>query len=508
MFELLSSRLVWAFCSGLLISCAIEMLLKPRPHLRRPIRCWLLHVGTWTLAFAALYLITRRPTFSTVSVLTLWLVIVQVSNSKYRTLREPFVCADFEYFNDALFYPRLYLPFFGIGKAAWMTVAFLAFVGTGLHFEATGANALMESGALALVGVMLTRLGSIKPLHPTFDAVHDLTRWGMTAALWAYFRAARKPVDIAALPSAFTNPSGAAMPTETLPDMVSVQSESFFDPRRLWPGVRQEVLINYDKLREEAAAHGRLQVAAWGANTVRTEFTFLTGLQGKNLGIHRFNPYRRLAQRHRIPSIASYLKSQGYRTVCIHPYVATFYGRHRVLPALGFDEFIDIRSFNDTQKAGPFIGDRAVADKVTELLQEKDRKRPLFIHVVTMENHGPLHLEQFSEAELPTWFNRPLPDALHDLAPYVRHLCNADHMLKQLRETLLSLPRPAALCFYGDHVPILPDVYQSLGTPDGDTDYLIWTNETLGTSSTGPLAVEDLANAFIHYAYQTKREVA
>ncbi|MBK4997611.1 sulfatase-like hydrolase/transferase, partial [Pseudomonas sp. S37] len=292
--------------------------------------------------------------------------------------------------------------------------------------------------------------------------------------------------------------SGLAQPG-ALPDLVSVQSESFFDVRDLWPGVRPQVLDQYDLLASQALARGKLQVAAWGANTVRTEFAYLTGIPTGRLGVHRFNPYRVLA-RQGLPSIAATLKAQGYRTICIHPYDGGFYGRNKVLPALGFDEFIDVKAFNPSQKAGPFIGDCAVAEKIRELLQAPGRTQPLFIHAVTMENHGPLHLESVAAHELPAWFDRPLQPGMQDLGPYVRHICNADRMLGMLRETLMALPNEALLCFYGDHVPILPGVYEAIGAPAGDTDYLIWSNRHQPGCRASALAVQQLSSSLLAHA--------
>jgi hypothetical protein len=503
--DLLNSSFIWVIAGGFVLTCLLEALLIPRPTLRRPLRSWLLHVGVWLFAVAVLYTITGRPYFSAVNALALWLLIVMVSNAKYHSLREPFVCADFEYFSDAVRFPRLYLPFFGIGKTIVLALAFIAYLACGLYFEPAAAQALPVGLAALASAVLLLILGGIKPLQPTYDASQDLTRWGLAASLWTYFRAARRKVDIDQLHSPFAlDPRQAPAPMgAALPDLVSIQSESFFDARRLWPGIREQVLSHYDVLRGEALAHGRLQVAAWGANTVRTEFAFLTGIAGDKLGVHRFNPYRHLA-RQGLPSIATEMKRKGYRTVCIHPYVGSFYGRDRVLPALGFDEFIDIRSFDNSQKAGPFIGDCAVADKIIELLGDSTRTQPLYIHAVTMENHGPLHLENVAAAELPTWFDRPLLDGMRDLAPYLRHLSNADRMLGRLRQYLLARPTPTGLCFFGDHVPILPDVYAALSAPDGDTDYFIWSNKALTSSSPKATSVEQLAEAFTKQVSRSK----
>ncbi|HYQ51077.1 MAG TPA: LTA synthase family protein [Pseudomonas sp.] len=479
--------------AGLGLTVLVERLLVPRPPLRRPTSSWLLHMGLWCVGFGLLYGLTARPLFSGVNVLLLWLLIVLVSNSKYHSLREPFVCADFEYFSDAVKFPRLYLPFFGVAKAALLAVGFVVYLWAGLSFEVPKAR--IEALLPLVLGLGLLRLGH-RPVKPSFNAEKDLLGWGLAASLWRYFWAARAKVDRAGLGSPF-----AAMPVPaSLPDLISIQSESFFDVRDLWQGVRPEVLGQFDRLARESLAHGKLQVAAWGANTVRTEFAYLTGIPAERLGVHRFNPYRVLA-RQGLPSIASRLKAMGYRTVCIHPYDGSFYGRDKVLPALGFDEFIDVRAFNASDKAGPFIGDCAVAEKIRALLQAPGRQQPLFIHAVTMENHGPLHLETVEAHQLPTWFDRPLQPGMKDLAPYLRHIGNADRMLGMLRETLLATPNEALLCFFGDHVPILPEVYQAIGAPVGDTDYLLWSNRRQPGSNACPIRVEALSSALLAQAH-------
>ncbi|MFJ4066632.1 sulfatase-like hydrolase/transferase [Pseudomonas sp. NPDC089996] len=505
---------------GLGLTVLVERLLVPRPALNRPLDCWLLHAGLWCVGFAVLYGLTARALFSGVNLLLLWLLIVLVSNAKYHSLREPFVCADFEYFSDAVKFPRLYLPFFGFGKAAVLAAGFLVYLWAGLSFEVPKARG--EAVLPLVLGLGLLRLGH-RQVRPSFDAERDVLGWGLAGSLWRYFWAARVKVDRDGLGSPFAwagdggcagpiagkpapiasaKPVGAGLPAMRpaqpthLPDLVSIQSESFFDVRSLWPGVRPDVLRQFDRLASESLAHGKLQVAAWGANTVRTEFAYLTGIPAERLGVHRFNPYRVLA-RQGLPSIAAHMKALGYRTVCIHPYDGSFYGRDKVLPALGFDEFIDVRAFEPSQKAGPFIGDCAVAEKIRVLLQDPMRKQPLFIHAITMENHGPLHLESVTDAELPSWFDRPLQAGMKDLAPYLRHIGNADRMLGMLRDTLQGLPGEALLCFFGDHVPILPEVYQAIGAPAGDTDYLIWSNRRQPGSQAAPIRVEALSSAVL-----------
>lgn len=273
-----------------------------------------------------------------------------------------------------------------------------------------------------------------------------------------------------------------------LPHLVAVQSESFFDPRLLFAGIRPEVLAEFDRLRADAVALGKLKVPAWRADTMRTEFAFLNGIGEDKLGVHRFNPYRAIAAGSDVPSLASYLKRLGYRTVCIHPYPASFYQRDRVFPGLGFDEFLDVRAFDDTMRFGPYIGDAAVADKVAALLREATG--PLFVFVITMENHGPLHLKRVAPADVDALYSVPPPDGCDDLTIYLRHLRNADQMIAKLLQALDRCERPASLCWFGDHVPLMPSVYEPFGVPNGEVEYVIWSNQ----NSARPCAVDLVAN--------------
>jgi phosphoglycerol transferase MdoB-like AlkP superfamily enzyme len=283
----------------------------------------------------------------------------------------------------------------------------------------------------------------------------------------------------------------------SLPHLVAVQSESFFDPRSLYPGIRSDVLAEFDRLKGDAVAHGKLVVPAWGSNTVRTEFAFLSGISEDKLGVHRFNPYRAIAAGWNVLSLASYLKRLGYQTVCIHPYPASFYQRDRVYPRLDFDVFLDIRAFGDSVRFGPYIGDDAVADKIEAALREAHG--PTFIFAITMENHGPLHLERMGPSDIDDLYTRPPPAGCDDLTIYLRHLRNADRMASRLRLMLERCGRPASLCWFGDHVPIMPTVYEIFGAPH-EVEYVLWAKQWAGCPEERKTHVHDLALDWLRIA--------
>lgn len=480
---------------GLLATWLLEAALAPRPRApwRRPLSAVALHAGVWTFAFACVWAVVGRPWFAAGILLAVFGLVVAVNNAKYHSLREPFVWADFEYFTDAIRHPRLYLPFLGIARAFAVAAGVALAVAAGWLLE-SAARAWGAAAALGAAGAGLAAWAGSRTVPVSFEARKDLRRLGLVMSLWRYACAERRLAEPPATPFSRAAPAPAA----PLPDLVAVQSESFFDPRPLYPQLRGDLLSGFDRLRAQACAHGRLRVASWGANTVRTEFAFLSGLGLREQGVHRYQPYRRLA-RTRPDTAASYLRALGYHTVCVHPYHASFYGRDRVLPMLGFDEFIDISAFGAPQAGEPYVGDRAVADLVAAVLR-RERSRPLYVHVITMENHGPLHLERVGPLDEAAVCARALPAGCADLVAYGRHLRNADAMFTSLAGTLADLPRPAGLCIYGDHVPIMPRVYRELGAPDGATDYLVWrTGHAAGQPVAREIAATELAALFLRH---------
>lgn len=504
--------LLFAYLAGLALSWLAELLLVPRPAAPwgRPAAALGVHIGLWTLLFAFELALFHRPYFGVANILVVQLLIILVSNAKYQALEEPFVFQDFEYFVDALRHPRLYLPFFGMTRALTATGGYALALWAGLVWEPslmaadgaaiTLAELLACTLTLGSAGLIAARRAG-RHCHAVFDAAEDLRRLGMAAALWAYGRAERQPTDslrerapFAALP-----PFAAAL--DSLPDLVVIQSESFFDARRVYPQLRADILAHFDQLKAESIQYGTLRVAARGANTVRTEFGFLSGIPAGELGIHQYNPYRRLAKQG-FPTLASHLKQLGYRTICVHPYHRSFYSRDTVLPLLGFDRFIGIEAFGDAPRDGPYVGDRALGARVMQLLSD-DFDGPTYIHAITMENHGPLHWESVTEQDIASVLSTPVPDVCRDLVAYARHLRNANAMLEELTRSLKSRARASALCFFGDHIPIMPAVYRALGTPSGDTDYVLWRSDVNKQRVGGQESLCDVASLAFAYLRAT-----
>ena len=395
---------------------------------------------------------------------------------KRQVLREPVVFADRAELLEVVRHPEFYIPFAGTAVIAAGAAASLALaLGVAWLVPPLWAWSVWPPlAALALTAACFALPGwppllallrrRYETLRPSRDPAADAAAWGMLACFVIYATLARaeRPSRLAA-PAVLRHPSPRATPGP----VVMAQLELFFDARILHTAIPRDLLPGFDALRTEAAVFGRLAVPCWGANTIRTEFTALTGLGADALGLDRFNPYERFA-RSRVDSLAWRMRAQGRRTICLHPFDKSFYGRHRAIPALGFDRFIGPEAF----ARGPgHVSDEALALKAAEILAESGPD--LFLFVISVGNHGPWLTERGAEDRT------PLPDPLGampdaaELRRYLGGLRRTDRFFPPLQQALRQLGQGCLLA-YGDHQPSLPAVFARLGHHRTDTDYVLW----------------------------------
>ena len=462
---------------------ALEKTVKPGVNFsawKKDFRLPLIHLSIFSFLYFLMVLLTGRLIFAAALVILLDLVLVVINYAKYRNLCEPLVFSDYDYFTDAFRFPRLYLPFLGVyGFLGIFIAAVLLVLGFCLDTSAvdrfSGKVLITCITGLAATSIILYLTRNIKKYN-SFHPDEDLRKLGFSLYVWSYFLAyLEKPPVI----SPFENFSDLSGSSDTdlskLPHLMAVQSESFFDPRKWNPDIRTGVLQDFDAICRESPVSGLLRVPAWGANTIRTEFSFLTGIAPEAMGGHQFSPYQISSRSWHITSFVNYLKKAGYHTICVHPYYKRFYHRNIIFKKWGFDEFIDISSFTENDRFGPYTSDEAVKNYVlSRFAESRKNNAPLFVFAITMENHGPLHLESITDEECTGYFNKPVTPEYRDLAKYLRHLANENNMLKELIAAFNNMTRPVSLAFYGDHVPILPEPYSILGKPDGRVPFFVY----------------------------------
>ena len=416
------------------------------------------------------------------------------------------VFSDFAMFSQAFKHPRLYFPFLGLAPVIIMPLLIIGLIILVLTLEPAMAFTWQRILATLLTLIVLFFIIKNKGLSSTLtlDPATDNTSLGLINSVIAYFFQAgttshQEKIKQTLRTAPFYSASAFKVNNKKKQANITViQSESFFDARQLHPSIKQNVLENFDACNAASLQYGKLKVPAWGANTMRTEFSFLTGLAYEDMGFYRYYPYEYLSQMP-VTSIASALQKRGYHCICIHPHPASFFGRDKIFPKMGFDEFIDGDSFDAKDTFGPYISDEAVSQKILEITQERTDK-PLFIFVITMENHGPLHLEKITQEEQTDYFNNnpDTPQQDPELGIYLRHLKNADKMIKTLTEAYSSNQQDALLCLYGDHVPSLPKVYADNHYDNPNSDYFIWHSNGNKLPINKELSIQSLASLLLN----------
>lgn len=405
--------------------------------------------------FLAVLALTARPVMAGGFAAGLCLFLGVADRAKRAALGEPLAFTDGGLLWQVAAHPRFYLPF--VPKAAMLggigagLVAFLLalWLEPALSMGAATRAALLLPVA-ALVAVMLRPPARAEAARAPEE---DAARFGplATFALHARMAAAERPARRGA------HPPRPGIARAEAPHLLLLQLESFCDPRRL--GI-PAALPSWDALGAQAVACGPLAVPGFGANTMRTEFVVLTGLADDALGLDRLNPYFRFA-RAPVASLAWALRGAGYTTACLHPFDPRFFGRDRVLPALGFQRFDAAPEFAGAERRDGLVTDRAVGERLAAALREA--REPAFLYAITVAAHGP-------------WAGSD------PAASWAARMEATDAMLGGLAEAARACRRPVVLAAFGDHRPSLPAARGAT-----DTDYLVWRSDAPGEGRVQPL---------------------
>lgn len=426
---------------------------------------------------------TGRPIFTGVVLIFLGAGFAIADRTKREVLREPVVFSDISELPHVFSHPQLYLPFAGpslvIGGAVtavvlaigllsfepgfWQPNPILVLFYTGLMVGGTWL--ISREPALGAAAAALRDFGATG--EPFNDAA-NLGPFAMVLISGVIARAERAERRARHAPSPSAS-RGRGRAQRGIP-LVLVQCESFFDARRLSPLVPRDLLSGFDACCESGATFGRLEVPGWGANTMRAEFAVLTGIPENELGYDRFNPYHAFA-RVPITSLAWRLRSEGYRTICLHPFDRSFFRRDLTLPALGFERFLGIESLGGSRRP-PYCSDPELAEHVLRTLDLEGER--VFIFAITMGNHGPWRENGLPiDAALRRHLDPTGVPQGEDLVRYLDGLRRSDEMLQILLSGLRQRSHEGILAFYGDHLPSLPQAFRHFAFAEGDSDYVV-----------------------------------
>ncbi len=315
--------------------------------------------------------------------------------------------------------------------------------------------------------------------------------------------------------AAIAKPETAISMPQQKPDIIVVMSESFWDPTGL-PNVK----ITPDPIPTvRGLQSGHMFSPEFGGMTANIEFEALTGFSNAFLPAGSI-PYQQYV-RAPIPSVATFLKSEGYETRAIHPGTSWFWNRTPVYKDFGFDDFKSEENLPNMQKRGPLASDASMTD---EIIKEADATEdPFFFFAVSLQNHGPYEPHRYPDAthkvqaSTSQW-------AKDSLLSFAEGASDADKGLKRLIDWANKRQRPTIIAFFGDHLPPLGPVYVETGflkepvaprkeSPEKmllhhQTPLVVWSNKTgpvkdMGAVSPAFLPYHILKTAGITHPYYT-----
>lgn len=277
------------------------------------------------------------------------------------------------------------------------------------------------------------------------------------------------------------------MQASSYPNIIVIMDEAFSDLSVWGDFETSEEVMPFFKMMQEEGIGGELYVSVKGGNTANTEFEFLTGNTMGFLPAGSI-PYQQYISSE-TPSLASYLKSLGYDTLAIHPYNRSGWDRDEVYDYFGFDEFLDIHSFDNPHRMRGYVSDRAAFEKIIEQFELKG-DNPLFTFEVTMQNHGGYSKPSpdfTSYIKLPGVENKTT--SVLATEKYLTLMNETDNALQELILYLQEQDEPTVVVMFGDHQPsdYITNVIQRIcGVQSDETleyveqgyrvPFLIWSN--------------------------------
>ncbi len=242
------------------------------------------------------------------------------------------------------------------------------------------------------------------------------------------------------------------------PDVIVVLSEAFWDPSWL-PGTTfsRDPLENFHRIQEENHG-GKMVSISFGGGTARPEFEVLTSmtLSGMPGGCV---PYQQYVKR-KTWSYARLFGELGYRSVGVHTYGETFYGRSSAYALMGYDDFYGIDDLHVPLQydTGPFVTDETLLEEMIYQLEEADGE-PLYLTAISMGNHGLYEAkydpQQIIDTDLEVYNEKLDPDTIWTLRNLCEGISQADEMLGQLYDYVMERERPTVVLWFGDHLPAL-----------------------------------------------------
>ncbi|MDO4988258.1 MAG: LTA synthase family protein [Synergistes sp.] len=196
-------------------------------------------------------------------------------------------------------------------------------------------------------------------------------------------------------------------------------------------------------MRETSFARSVFPQTASG-NSSDAEFLANTGFYPAASGV----AYTRFASR-TYKALPQALRRAGYVTIAMHGDRASFWNRHNMYPALGFDKFISKKDYKTDEIIGLGLSDRSFFAQSLEML--KAEKKPFYAFLVTLTSHYPFRWKGLVS---------PLPQRIYPdttmVGAYIHAISYFDREFGTFIQNLKKsgLYDESVIILYGDHTAI------------------------------------------------------
>jgi len=264
--------------------------------------------------------------------------------------------------------------------------------------------------------------------------------------------------------------------TESHPNIIFVQLESFMDPENVEGlGFSKDPIPNYRKLMKTCSS-GTMESPVVGAGTANVEFEVMTGMSVKFFGPGEY-PNKGILLKTTCESVAYDLAKIGYSTHAIHDHRGSFYERNKVLANMGFDTFTSVEYMNGVVKTPKnWAKDTVLTQQIFDALDST--KGPDYIYTISVQGHGAYPTEQVLKNPAITVTNAATEQDKWEWEYYVNQVYEMDQFVGQLLKKLQSYNQHTVVVLYGDHLPAIDGISDDnlSGRTMYQTEYVMWSN--------------------------------
>lgn len=448
-------------------------------------------------------------------VLTLVLVAAEITRNKLELRGEPFYPSDLDFVTEAGFVLSMVDASAVVTLVVGVVAGIALIIGLGwladrwfprprIRREGGGINkgfVAARLGILVVTGFLLVQAVNFNQPSNMWRSTYESqgVAWVPSSQMWNYRNNGyvagflyNMPIDPMAQPDGYSAETmdevteryqqradeiNAERPN-TLDDVnvVVVLSESFTDPSWM-EGFELETnpIPNTQQTMSETLS-GTVYANSYGGGTSTMEFESLTGQPVGLFQPQVISPYQMfVSDDSTYPSAVGAFSATGHHTVAAHSYNLQMYKRAEVYKTLGFDEVIDDAAMQESMhvEGNPYVSDESAYDEV--LYQMDNTEEPLFMNLVTMQNHGP-YGDFYSD---PIAMNPEDPDS-SQIPQYARGLSHTDVATHNFLQELQNRDEETVVVFYGDHHPGVysENLLEQNPVAQYRTPFFVWNSKT------------------------------